>query len=199
MKTLSFTTLALSCSLPFLFGAAPLHAAGAETPGALWQPTLQAGSATLQLNGAGVRRQGAGSFYAAGLYLDQKLATAEAVLGHAGAKQLRVVMLRATSAAEMGELLARGVVANASDEELSRLAPMLFRLGEILGSQQQLAAGDSFQIDWQPGLGTAIRINGQLRGEPFREPEAFGVMLRLWLGPQPADGTLKNALLGRAA
>ena len=146
----------------------------------MWQPTLQAGSSTLQLNGAGVRRQGSGGFYAAGLYLDQKLSTAEAVLGHAGAKQLRVVMLRATSAAEMGDLLARGAVANASDEELSRLAPMLFRLGEILGSQQQLAAGDSFQIDWQPGLGTAIRINGQQRGEPFREPEAL-------LAPPPRD------------
>nr|WP_254806432.1 chalcone isomerase family protein [Polaromonas sp. JS666] len=23
-------------------------------------------------------------------------------------------------------------------------------------------------------------------------------MLRMWLGPQPADGALKNALLGRA-
>jgi hypothetical protein len=199
MKHLSFTTLALSCALPFLFAAAPLHAADAEPPGAAWQPTLKAGSATLQLNGAGVRRQGAGGFYTAGLYLDQKLATTDAVLSNTGAKQLRVVMLRATSAAEMGELLARGVVANASDEELSRLVPVLFRLGEILGGQKQLVAGDSFQIDWRPGLGTAVRINGQLQGEPFSEPEAFGVMLRLWLGPQPADGLLKNALLGQAA
>ncbi|SFU39453.1 Chalcone isomerase-like [Polaromonas sp. YR568] len=197
MKHLSFTTLALSCALPFLFAAAPLHAADAERPGAAWQPTLQSGAATLQLNGAGVRRQGASGLYTAGLYLDQKLATPDAVLANAGAKQLRVVMLRDVSADQMGDLLARGMLANASDEELLRLAPLLFRLGEILGGQKQLAAGDSFQIDWQPGAGTAIRINGQLRGEPFSEPEAFGVMLRLWLGPQPADGALKNALLGQ--
>ncbi|AYQ28915.1 MULTISPECIES: chalcone isomerase family protein [unclassified Polaromonas] len=199
MKHLSFTTLALSCALPLLFACAPLQAAEPEQPGVAWQPTLQAGAATLQLNGAGVRTQGVGGLYAAGLYLDQKLATPDAVWRNGAAKQLRVVMLRDAGAAEMGDLLARGMVANASDEELSRLAPMLFRLGEILGGQQRLAAGDSFQIDWQPGLGTAIRINGQLQGEPFREPEAFGVMLRLWLGPQPADGVLKNALLGRAA
>lgn len=194
MKTFSFAALALSCAL---FAAIPAHAS--EKTGAAWQPALQAGAATLQLNGAGVRKQGVGDLYTAGLYLDQKLATTDAVLGNTGAKQLRVVMLRGVSAAEMGDLLARGMVANASDEELSRLAPMLFRLGEILGGQKRLAAGDSFQIDWQPGLGTAIRINGQLQGEAFSEPEAFGVMLRLWLGPQPADDALKNALLGRAA
>lgn len=192
MKTPSFTTLVMSCAV-FAFGAA--HAAD---PVGAWQPTLQTASGTLQLNGAGLRMQGANGLYTAGLYLEHKQGTPEAVLGYSGAKQLKVVMLREASAGQMGELLAGAMVANASDEELVQLAPVLFRLGELFGEQKKLAAGDSFQIEWQPGLGTAISVNGRPQGERFSQPGLFNAMLRMWLGPQPADGALKNALLGQA-
>ena len=36
-----------------------------------------------------------------------------------------------------------------------------------------------------------------LQGEPFREPEFFQALLRIWLGPVPADWKLKDSLLGR--
>lgn len=193
MKNSTLTTLVLSCAL-FAFG--PAHAAD---PVGAWQPTLETAVGTLQLNGAGLRMQGANGLYTAGLYLEHKQGTPEAVLGYTGAKQLKVVMLHEASAAEMGELLAGAMVANASDEELLRLAPVLFHLGEMFGEQKKLAAGDSFQIDWQPGLGTVISVNGLPQGERFSQPELFNVMLRMWLGKQPADGALKNALLGQAA
>ena len=192
MKTFSFSTLVLSCAL-FAFG--PAHAA--DLVGA-WQPTLQTAAGTLELNGAGMRFQGKDGLYTAGLYLEHKQGTPEAVLGCTGAKQLKVVMLREASAGQMGELLAAAMVANASDEELLQLAPVLFRLGEMFGEQKKLAAGDSFQIEWQPGLGTAISVNGRPQGERFSQPELFNAMLRMWLGKRPADGTLKNALLGQA-
>ncbi|WP_411885773.1 chalcone isomerase family protein [Polaromonas sp. YR568] len=192
MKNFTLTTLVLSCAL-FAFG--PAHAV--DLVGA-WQPTLQTTSGMLQLNGTGLRMQGANGLYTAGLYLEHKQGTSEAVLGDTGARQLKVVMLREASASEMGELLAGAMVANASDEELVQLAPVLFRLGEMFGEQKKLAAGDSFQIDWQPGLGTAISVNGRPQGERFSQPELFNAMLRMWLGKQPADGALKNALLGQA-
>jgi len=193
MKNASFTTLVLSCALSAFL---PAHAAD---PAGAWQPLLQTTSGTLQLNGAGMRLQGANGLYTAGLYLEHKQGTPEAVLGHAGAKQLKVVMLREASASEMGELLAGAMVANASNEELLYLAPALFRLGEMFGEQKKLAAGDSFQIDWQPGLGTLISVNGRPQGERFSQPELFTAMLRMWLGRQPADAALKNALLGQPA
>ena len=56
-----------------------------------------------------------------------------------------VVMLRDVSAAEMGDLLARDMVANASDDELSRLAPALFRLGEMFGDH------DHSNLQWRKG------------------------------------------------
>ncbi len=157
---------------------------------------------TLQLNGSGIRHHASGPLYSAGLYLDKKLATAAEVMGSQGARQLRVVMLRDVSAAEMGDLLAKGMVANASDDELSRLIPVLFSLGEIFGDQKKLQAGDSFQIESQPGAATTISIQAKAKGEAvrhvFEQPGLFGVLLRLWLGDKPADDGLKSALLGKA-
>ncbi len=156
---------------------------------------------TLQLNGTGIRYQASGPLYSAGLYLDKKLATTAEVLGSQGAKQLRFVMLRDASAAEMGDLLASGVVANASDDELSKLIPALFSLGKIFGEQKRLLAGDSFQIELQPAASTTISIQTKAQGEGvkhvFAQPELFGILLRIWLGNQPADDGLKRALLGK--
>ncbi|MGH8857241.1 MAG: chalcone isomerase family protein, partial [Polaromonas sp.] len=37
------------------------------------------------------------------------------------------------------------------------------------------------------------------QGEAFKEPEFFNALMRIWLGPQPADWKLKDVLLGKAA
>ena len=202
MKTPSFKKLALNT--PVLLVLCCVLAAAALPARAL---DIQA--SPLQLNGGGVRQQAGSDLYTASLYLDKKLATAADILGNPGAKQLRVVMLRDVSAAEMGDLLARGMVANASDDELSRLVPALFRLGEMFGDQKKLVAGDRFQIDWQPGQNVmttlTIRIySGAKAGQSpvmeqsFSQPELSDAMLRLWLGANPADPGLKKALLGQA-
>ena len=60
------------------------------------------------------------------------------------------------------------------------------------------SAGDSFTIDWIPGTGTVISVRGVPQGEAFREPEFHAALLRIWLGPAPADWRLKEDLLGRA-
>jgi hypothetical protein len=54
-------------------------------------------------------------------------------------------------------------------------------------------------IDWVPGTGTMVIVKGVPQGEPFKEPEFFNALLRIWLGPSPADWKLKDALLGRPA
>lgn len=43
-----------------------------------------------------------------------------------------------------------------------------------------------------------LTVKGVSQGEPFKEPEFFNAMLRIWLGRQPADFKLKDALLGKS-
>ena len=75
----------------------------------------------------------------------------------------------------------------------------------MFGDQKKLVAGDSFQIDWQPGKDMLIRIYSGVKAgqspvmeQSFSQPELSGAMLRLWLGANPADPGLRKALLGQA-
>jgi hypothetical protein len=154
----------------------------------------------LQLNGAGTRYRGPFKVYAASLYLARKAATPEEVLAAGGAKRLAVTMLRDIDAGELGKLFVRGVEDNMAERAaFSRLVPGLMRMSQIFSEHRKLAAGDSFTIDWVPGTGTVISVRGVPQGEPFREPEFYAALMRIWLGPAPADWRLKEQLLGREA
>ena len=43
-----------------------------------------------------------------------------------------------------------------------------------------------------------VLVNGKLASESITEPVFFTVMMKFWLGPNPADWQLKDALLGQA-
>jgi hypothetical protein len=135
--------------------------------------------------------------YAAGLYLTQKAETPEAVLGASGAKRLNIVMLRDIDANELGKLFTRGMEKNATREDFVKAIPGTIRMGEIFAAKKRLASGESFQVDWVPGQGTVILINGKPAAEPIKEPEFYSALMKIWLGKEPADANLKDALLGK--
>jgi Chalcone isomerase-like len=187
---------ALSAGLPALFptmaGAQTMDLAGAKFP-----PSVSLAGQSLQLNGAGIRYKFVVKVYAAGLYLASKAGTPESVLAASGPKRLQVAMLRDIDANELGRLFTRGMQDNASREEFSKVIPGTIRMADIFSARKRLLAGDSFSVDFVPGVGTSVLVNGQAQAEPIREPEFFNALLRIWLGPVPADAGLKSALLGR--
>ena len=172
-------------------------AATVEVGGVMMDDSADVKGAKLVLNGAGVRYKAVFKVYAAGLYLGQKQATPEEVLAAPGAKRLQVTMLRDIDANELGKLFTRGVQDNAPKEQMSKLIPGLMRMSQVFSDQKKLVAGDVFILDWVPSAGTVITVKGVPQGEPFKEPEFFNALLRIWLGPQPADWKLKDALLGK--
>jgi hypothetical protein len=153
----------------------------------------------LQLNGAGVRYKAVFQVYAAGLYLPRKAGTPEEALAMPGAKRVSITMLREIDSSELGKLFSRGMEDNLDRTAFSRLIPGVMRMSQIFSEHRRLNPGESFSIDWVPGTGTIITVKGVPQGEPFKEPEFFGALLRIWLGPNPADWKLKEALLGRPA
>lgn len=169
----------------FVLGVAPAASAAELEPAPGTKPVLR---------GQGTRTFGAQTLYSAKLYAHSTTTSANA---------LHIVMSRDVAAAEIQDLLARGLVANATQDELSRLIPELFGLGEVIGAQRQLRAGDGFQIVANADRSTTIRIQAAGIALPlevtFAQPELFPVLLKIWLGSQPADGTLKQALLGGQA
>ncbi|WP_086925041.1 chalcone isomerase family protein [Variovorax sp. JS1663] len=173
--------------------AAPVDVAGVKL-----EDTLDLKGSQLQLNGAGVRYKAVFKVYAAGLYLGRKASTPDEVLAAPGAKRMTITMLRDIDANELGKLFTRGVEDNSPRNEMSPLIPGLLRMSQIFSDQKQLKPGDSFTIDWLPGTGTVISVKGVAQGEPIREQAFFNALMRIWLGPTPADWKLKDALLGKA-
>jgi hypothetical protein len=189
------TTTAAALLAAALALAAPAGAQQAER--VRHEPSADVRGAKLQLNGAGVRYKAVFQVYSAALYLPRKASTPEDVLGMPGAKRVALTMLREIDSAELGKLFSRGMEDNMERSAFSRLVPGIMRMSQIFSDQKKLNPGDAVSIDWVPGTGTLVTVRGVQQGDAFKEPEFFQALLRIWLGRQPADWRLKEALLGK--
>jgi hypothetical protein len=173
--------------------------AQAVVAGVKYPATADLHGGKLQLNGAGVRYKAVFKVYTAALYLSRKSGTPDEVLAAPGGKRMNVTMLRDIDSSELGKMFSRGMEDNMDKSRFSKLIPGVIRMSQIFSDVKMLKAGDNFMLDWVPGTGTVITIKGVPQGEPFKEPEFYSALLRLWLGPNPADWKLKDALLGQPA
>lgn len=192
-RILAAAALAATLAVPLAGRAQTTDVAGVK-----FANTAQVGNSRLQLNGAGVRYKVVFKVYAAALYLTEKAATPEAVLAAPGPRRLQIVMLRDIDANELGKLFTKGMEQNAPREEFSKSIAGILRMSDIFSTRKKLAAGESFAVEWLPGTGTVISVNGKPEGAPIKEPEFYAALMKIWLGKSPADAQLKEALLGRA-
>ena len=173
--------------------AAPIDVAGVKV-----EDTIELQGTKLQLNGAGVRYKAIFKVYVAALYVGKKVATPEEFYAATGPKRLSLVLLREVDSNEFGKAFTKGFEENATKGEMSKLIPGLIKMGQLFADQKKLAPGDVINNDWIPGTGMVVTVKGKVQGEPFKEIEFFNAFSRIWLGPNPADWKLKDALLGKA-
>ncbi|MES2363180.1 MAG: chalcone isomerase family protein [Pseudomonadota bacterium] len=153
----------------------------------------------LQLNGAGIRYKAVFKVYVAGLYLGKKISTPEELYAAPGPRRMSITLVREIDSNELGKAFTKGFEENTPKGEMSKLIPGLIRMGQIFADQKKLLPGENFTIDWIPGTGTVITVKGKPQGEPFKEPEFYNALMRIWFGPSPADWKLKDQLLGKPA
>lgn len=177
--------------------AATVVAAPKEVNGVRFDDSATVGGTKLQLNGAGTRYKAIFKVYAAGMYLSKKASTPEEAYAAPGPKRISITMLREIDSHELGKSFTKAFEENTPKAQMSKLIPGLINQGEIFSAQKKMVAGDGFTVDWIPGTGTVISVKGVPQGEPTKEPEFFIAMMRIWLGAQPADWKLKDALLGK--
>lgn len=179
--------------------AGSVMAQSVTVSGVKYDESVDLRGSKLQLNGAGTRYRGPFKVYTAGMYLSRKVTTPEEALAAPGAKRISITMLREIDSNELGKLFSRAIEDNMDKAAFSKLVPGVMRMSQIFFDHKKLVAGDAFMIEWIPGVGTVITIKGQPQGEPFKEPEFYNAMMRIWLGPNPADWKLKDAMLGKAS
>lgn len=157
--------------------------------------TVDVAGQSLQRNGAGIRFKAIFRVYSAGLYLEKPVNSLEEIAKLKGPKRISVNMLRTVNASELGLLFARGMEDNMDKQQFSKLVPGVIRMSDVFTRNKELKVGDKFTLDWIPGKGMVLSINGVADPAEFLEPEFYQAMLGIWLGPRPADSRLKQALL----
>jgi hypothetical protein len=178
-------------------GGASARAETVEVANVKYETAMDLAGQKLVLNGAGVRYKFVVKVYTAGLYLTHKSGTTPEVLSAPGPKRIHIQMLRDIDGNELGKLFTKGMEANSPREEFIKCINGVLKLSEVFASRKQLNSGDSFSVDYVPGLGSTLILNGKpVMTEPIKEPEFFTALLRIWLGDKPADDGLKDALLG---
>ncbi|WEF31977.1 chalcone isomerase family protein [Pseudoduganella chitinolytica] len=196
-------------SFPSRFDRRKFLAAAALSAAALCHPTFAAdvagirfddsatvGGQALKLNGAGVRTKIVFKVYALGLYLAEKKTTVADVLAAQGARRIQIVSMRDLTSDEFGDAFMKGLNSNTDQAERTRFLPQTKTFGEMFASIPGLKKGDTLLVDWVPGTGTVCTLNGRKIGETVQDVAFYNAILRIWLGENPADNSLKPKLLG---
>lgn len=193
MKTLPIRSLCMGVALCFWVGA---HAQPLEIEGVKLDALAQVGSASLPLNGAGVRVRAIFKVYVAGLYVPQKTADPAKLLAQSGARRISLVMLRNLDADTFASALNDGLKNNHTPAQLLAMEAQTAALNATLKAVGEVKKGDVVHFDYLPDAGTRVTVNGQVRGTTILGEEFFTAVLRIWIGDKPADNGLKKGLLG---
>lgn len=172
------------------------NAFAANTSSSKFEPTGTVQGTTLLLNGAGTRHKFFFKVYDLALYTKSNVSTPEELLALPGPKRLNFVALRELAGTDIGKSFIKGLSANSSPEMVTRYNSSNSRLIEIFAGRPKLMPGDSFAMEFVPGKGTTFFIVGQPQGAPVGDDEFFNMVLKIWVGDDPADSGLKDALLG---
>ncbi len=153
------------------------------------------GESELVLNGAGLRKRLLFKVYVAALYTSEKKSSAEAVLNDAGPKRMALHIKRELSSEQLLGALNDGLKANNSPADLATLDARLKDFDNIMTSVGKASPGNLVSLDYIPGTGTRVQLNGQTKGtipgEDFNK-----ALLKIWLGDSPVQESLKKDLLG---
>ena len=148
----------------------------------------------LVLNGAGIRSKFIFDIYVGALYLEKKQNNADAIYTQTGEKRVSMHFLYdEISKEKLTNAWSDGFNNNHSSEELGKLNTRITQFNNLFTAAKK---GDVISLNLLPGKGTTVVVNntkmGTVKGDDF-----FTAVLKIWLGDQPADSDLKNAMLGQ--
>jgi len=182
--------LALAAAL-LIAPVAAREVGGADIPE---QARIAGVAEPLRLNGAGVRRKLLFALYAIGLYLPAPESDPARVLAMDGPRRVLMRILYREMSRE--QLVAAWTEAFAANHSPAELAPLQARIDRFNAAFESLRVGDTVLIDYLPGKGTRLEINGRTR-EEIPGADFAAALLRIWLGAAPVSGGLKTELLAR--
>ena len=158
---------------------------------------LKLGNADLVINGAGVRSK-FGKRYAMALYLPAKATDPKSAVATKGAKRIASSLITDVDGDTYAGAVSKAINNNASDAEQAALKERVKQLVDTVNALGEIKAKSTIVFDLIPEKGTVLTINGQQKGKDIPGEDFANALLRVWLGEDPVQNDLKQALLGKA-
>ncbi len=169
-------------------------ARAANVEGVALDDAIEVAGVPLVLNGAGLRSKFLVSGYVIGLYLPSRTTSAEAVLDGQVRRRVRLVLKRGFGADMMWSFFEDGIRRNATPAELALMEKRLWEVERAFREIGEVHKGDVVDIDMAADGSGEVRYRGQLKGS-FSGADLSRVLLKIWLGENPVQSDLKEALL----
>lgn len=153
---------------------------------------VQLDGTNISLNGVGMRTKFFFDIYVGALYLESAVKTTEEALSQKGPNRIFMHFVYGEVASE--KLVSGwndGFEGNLSEDQLTELTERIKTFNAMFDTAH---AGDEVLLDYLPEQGTRVTIKGEVKG--VIEGEDFNrALLSIWLGDEPADDGLKEAML----
>lgn len=185
---LKYIFLLLSISLPFSLQAKEV--AGVDIAESI---SLSGQTTKLVLNGAGIRTKFIFDIYIGSLYLENKQNTVDNIYKAPGTKRISMHFLYdEVSKEKLVNGWNDGFENNNSSEQLKKLKNKINQFNNLF---ETVKKGDIINLDFVPNTGTRVVMNGKTKGL-VKGNNFFVTLLKIWIGEEPADSELKQAMLG---
>ena len=121
------------------------------------------------------------------------------VIALKGPKRMLLTVQRDLTARQVHDHLMMRIGDSAQASEMTVLKTRMSDLDRIIESVGVIETDGTIALDWVPGSGTVIRVNGVARGEPIPGEDFYNALLRIWLSEHAKSLPLRDALLGKPA
>jgi hypothetical protein len=189
---MKFFSILLTISLLAIVAVFPRNSEAKDVEGVHIEETFNHGISPLVLNGAGVRSKFFMDLYVASLYLPKTDSKVSDILDtDIIAIRLDIISSMITSK-KMNDAIIEGFE-NAAGDKIDALAPQISAF--MATFNKPISVGDQFIFVMEKNKGVSSLKNGlpqgDIRGEDFRR-----ALINIWLGHEPAQESLKEAMLG---
>ena len=182
----------IAALLAALLAVPGLHAA--EVAGVKLDERIKLGGNELVLNGAGLRSRVFIKIYVGALYVSQKASTPAALLDASSPRRMSLRLLRDLDADTLYGALRDGLKDNNTEAELVALKVPTEQFADVMKKIGNARSGDLVTIDFT-AEGVGVSLNGEARGK-VASPLFGRALLKVWLGDNAVDASLKKGLLG---
>ena len=159
---------------------------------------LRLAGTDLVLNGVGLRSVAWLKGFAAGLYLREKASAPASALAQTGPKRLQMKMILDVETKEFIKAFDKSLNRNNTEAERAGLQERVGQFNRNLEQIGKVRKGDVVNLDFIPGKGLILSVNGTPRGRPVAGEDLYASLLKVFIGEQPVDKKLKAGLLGGA-